>query len=135
MTEQPQFVDNRDGNTLARAINEYLDYLDGRLIDEPDLDVVTGYFNPRGYFSVADGLEHVDQVRLGDDSDRLAVRQHHQRANVGGRQLPGGRPEPRLGGRRQDLAGHAVPDGEWNEHVGRIVASGYVATDEEWGSS
>ncbi|WP_049936336.1 helicase-related protein [Haloplanus natans] len=64
MTERPQFVDNRNGNTLARAIDEYLGYLDGRLADEPDLDVVTGYFNPRGYFSIADGLEHVDDVRL-----------------------------------------------------------------------
>lgn len=64
MTEQPQVVDNRDGNTLAAAINAYLSDLDDRLADDPDLDIVTGYFNPRGYFSVAEGLEHVDQVRL-----------------------------------------------------------------------
>lgn len=62
--DRPQFVDNRDGNTLAAAINDYLDYLDGRLADEPDLDVVTGYFNPRGYFSIADRLDHVGEVRL-----------------------------------------------------------------------
>jgi superfamily II DNA or RNA helicase len=64
MTEQPQFVDNRDGNTLATAIDAYLADLDDTLADDPDLDVITGYFNPRGYFSVSDGLEHVDQVRL-----------------------------------------------------------------------
>ncbi len=64
MTEQPQFVDNRGGNTLATAINAYLEDLDDRLADDPDLDIVTGYFNPRGYFSVSDGLDHVDQVRL-----------------------------------------------------------------------
>jgi hypothetical protein len=64
MTERPQVVDNRDGNTLATAINSYLSDLDGRLANDPDLDIVTGYFNPRGYFSVAEGLEHVDQVRL-----------------------------------------------------------------------
>jgi hypothetical protein len=62
--ERPQFVDNRGGNTLAAAINAYLEGIDGRLATDPDLDVVTGYFNPRGYFSVAEGLEHVDQVRL-----------------------------------------------------------------------
>jgi SNF2 family DNA or RNA helicase len=62
--ERPQFVDNRSGNTLATAINGYLEEIDDRLADDPNLDVVTGYFNPRGYFSVADGLEHVDQVRL-----------------------------------------------------------------------
>ena len=62
--ERPQFVDNRSGNTLAAAINGYLEEIEDRLADDPDLDIVTGYFNPRGYFSVADGLEYVDQVRL-----------------------------------------------------------------------
>ena len=61
---RPQVVDNREGNTLATAINDYLQELDGRLAATPDLDVVTGYFNPRGYFSIQEGLEHVDQVRL-----------------------------------------------------------------------
>ena len=64
MTERPQVVDNRNGNTLATAINAYLSDLNDRLANDPDLDIVTGYFNPRGYFSVAEGLEHVDQVRL-----------------------------------------------------------------------
>jgi superfamily II DNA or RNA helicase len=64
MSERPQFVDNRDGNTLARAIDEYLEYLDSRLADTPDLDIVTGYFNPRGYFSITDGLGHIGQLRL-----------------------------------------------------------------------
>ena len=62
--QRPQFVDNRSGNTLAAAINAYLEEIDNRLADDPDLDIVTGYFNPRGYFSVAGGLEHIDQVRL-----------------------------------------------------------------------
>ncbi|MFC6938930.1 helicase-related protein [Salinirubellus sp. GCM10025818] len=64
MTDRPQFVDNRDGNTLTAAINEYLDGLGAELVESPDLDVVTGYFNPRGYFSVRQGLEEVGNVRL-----------------------------------------------------------------------
>ena len=64
MTERPQFVDNRDGNTLTAAINEYLDGLGADLVESPNLDVVTGYFNPRGYFSVREGLEEVGDVRL-----------------------------------------------------------------------
>jgi superfamily II DNA/RNA helicase/phosphatidylserine/phosphatidylglycerophosphate/cardiolipin synthase-like enzyme len=75
MTERPQFVDNRDGNTLTAAITEYLDGLGGELVDSPDLDVVTGYFNPRGYFSIREGLDQVGDVRLligaqPDDEDR-----------------------------------------------------------------
>ena len=42
MTERPQFVDNRGGNTLTAAINEYLDDLGSDLVGSPDLDVVTG---------------------------------------------------------------------------------------------
>ena len=64
MTEKPQFVDNRDGNTLTHAINTYLADLDERLSDSPNLDVVTGYFNPRGYFSIDDGLDRVGDVRI-----------------------------------------------------------------------
>ena len=64
MTERPQFVDNRDDNTLTAAINSYLSGLGAELRDSPDLDVVTGYFNPRGYFSVHEGLSEVGDVRL-----------------------------------------------------------------------
>ena len=64
MTERPQFVDNREGNTLAAAINDYVEGLDSELVQSPDLDVVTGYFNPRGYFSVRDQLDNIGEVRL-----------------------------------------------------------------------
>lgn len=64
MAERPEFIDNRDGNTLKTAINYYLQQLDGKLAGKPDLDVVTGYFNPNGYFSIADGLDHVGNIRL-----------------------------------------------------------------------
>lgn len=69
---RPEFVDNRDGNTLARAIETYIEDLSGKLADDPDLDIATGYFNPRGYFSVADALEEVGEVRilLGAQPDR-----------------------------------------------------------------
>lgn len=75
MTNRPEFVDNRGDNTLAVAIDGYLDELHADLVESPNLDVVTGYYNPRGYFSVADGLEHVGDVRLligaqPEDEDR-----------------------------------------------------------------
>ena len=64
MTDQPEFIDNRRGNTLAAAITTYLQGLDDKLAADPTLDVVTGYFNPRGYFAIADGLERVEHLRL-----------------------------------------------------------------------
>lgn len=62
--DKPLFVDNRNGNTLSAAINAYLEDLGDHLAGDPDLDIVTGYFNPRGYFSVAGGMEHVDNLRI-----------------------------------------------------------------------
>jgi len=56
MTEQPQFVDNRNGNTLSAAINAYLADLDDTLAADPDLDIVTGYFNPEATFQSPMGL-------------------------------------------------------------------------------
>jgi superfamily II DNA or RNA helicase len=61
---RPEFIDNRDGNTLSQAINEYIADLREKMGPQPNLDVATGYFNPRGYFSVADSLEDVGEVRL-----------------------------------------------------------------------
>ena len=63
-SDQPEFIDNRSGNTLAAAITTYLDSLDTKLAADPTLDVVTGYFNPRGYFVIPDGLERVEHPRL-----------------------------------------------------------------------
>ncbi|MDB9302157.1 phospholipase D-like domain-containing protein [Halorubrum ezzemoulense] len=61
---RPEFIDNREGNTLAVAINEYIDDLREKMGPEPNLDIATGYFNPRGYFEVADALDQVGEVRL-----------------------------------------------------------------------
>ncbi|WP_049998788.1 SNF2-related protein [Halococcus sediminicola] len=72
---RPEFVDNRAGNTLAAAISEYLEELDALLADKPDLDIASGYFNPGGYFSLAEGLDQVGRVRIllgaePDEKDR-----------------------------------------------------------------
>ena len=76
---RPEFVDNREGNTLAAAITEYIDELDDLLADDPDLDIASGYFNPGGYFSLAEGLERVGRVRIllgaePDEKDRTRWR-------------------------------------------------------------
>ncbi len=63
-SNRPEFIDNQNGNTLAEAINDYVGHLSETLADDPDLDIATGYFNPRGYFSVAEGLDAVGDVRI-----------------------------------------------------------------------
>ena len=58
----PRFVDNRRETRSPRrsTVRE----IDNLLADDPNLDIVTGYSTPRDCFSVAEGLEHADRVRL-----------------------------------------------------------------------
>jgi len=61
---QPVFVDNREQNTLARAIIEHLGALrrTGQTPDE--LCVASCYFNPQGFELLANEAQHVPHIRL-----------------------------------------------------------------------
>ena len=63
-TSRPVFVDNRDGNTLGRAITMHLAALrrDGRTPAE--LCVASCYFNPQGLELIANEARHVPHIRL-----------------------------------------------------------------------
>lgn len=61
---QPEFVDNRAGNTLERALVQRLAHLARTLIAPPDVDIATGYFNPEGFARLAPALERAGRVRL-----------------------------------------------------------------------
>jgi len=60
----PLFIDNRDGNTLARAIEAHLAALrrEGRIPAE--LCVASCYFNPQGLDLIADEAWHLPRIRL-----------------------------------------------------------------------
>lgn len=67
--DQPTFVDNREGNTLERAIREHLAALRRSAGPHPDLYprelcVATTFFNVPGFQLVADELEKVGKMRL-----------------------------------------------------------------------
>lgn len=61
---QPEFVDNRDGNTLERALLTRLEWLAANLRTPSDVAIATGYFNPEGFGRIADALERLGHVRL-----------------------------------------------------------------------
>lgn len=63
-TPQPEFVDNRDGNTLQRALLARLEWLAANLREPTDVSIATGYFNPEGFGRVAESLEKLGKVRL-----------------------------------------------------------------------
>mgnify|MGYP000282973514 FL=1 len=61
---KPEFVDNRQGNTLAEALKAHLEWLGSTYATPTELSIATGYFNPEGYFLIADQLENLQKVRL-----------------------------------------------------------------------
>lgn len=69
MTREPTFIDNRDGNTLARALGNVLGLGAGRESDEtpgaPDqVRIATAFFSPTGFAHIAERLATVPTVRL-----------------------------------------------------------------------
>jgi len=61
---RPEFVDNRNGNTLAKAVEGHLSWLGTTYAQSPTLSIATGYFNPSGYAILANQLDKVASVRL-----------------------------------------------------------------------
>ncbi|MFH1276822.1 MAG: helicase-related protein [Candidatus Eisenbacteria bacterium] len=61
---RPVFVDNRDGNTLARAITTHLAALRQEGRTPAELCVATCYFNPQGLELIASEARQVPRIRL-----------------------------------------------------------------------
>lgn len=60
----PRFIDNREGNTFAKAIREHLKALRNAAEAPDELCIATGYFNAAGWLLVADEAERLGKVRL-----------------------------------------------------------------------
>jgi hypothetical protein len=61
---RPLFVDNRDGNTLARAITGHLAALRREGCVPAELCVASCYFNPQGLELIAGEARHIPRMRL-----------------------------------------------------------------------
>jgi hypothetical protein len=61
---QPEFVDNRHGNTLALALTQRIEHLADTLKGPVSLAVATGYFNPEGFGVLAGALDRLGSMRL-----------------------------------------------------------------------
>ncbi len=61
---KPEFVDNRDGNTLLAALRAHMGWAREAYKRPLSLCVATGYFNPEGFSMLAGELEHLSGVKL-----------------------------------------------------------------------
>lgn len=71
---KPEFIDNRDGNTLADAIRCHLRWLSETYAEPIKLSVATGYFDPRGFALLADDLAGLAEIRLLLGAEPMAPR-------------------------------------------------------------
>ena len=60
----PSFIDNRDGNTFAKAIGRHLKGLREAGESSEELCIATGYFTAAGRLRVAAEAERIGKVRL-----------------------------------------------------------------------
>src|SRR5690554_3745059 len=81
---KPEVVTNRDGKTVAGALQTYWSHLITNLRESPSLAIATAYFNPGGFRLLADQLEEARGVRLllgaepdvADDLRRIRTLRH-----------------------------------------------------------
>ena len=84
MTREPAFIDNRDGNTLARALGAVLGVGAGPESDETSgapgqVRIATAFFSPTGFSHIADRLARVPEVRLLLGADLAAGAQNDRK--------------------------------------------------------
>ncbi len=94
---KPTFVDNRDGNTLARAVSKAASALREAGVQTDELAIASAFFSLTGFGLVAGVVEDAPRVRLLLGSDPTPDRLQVPRA-------PGDTDEARRAGREADRA-------------------------------
>ncbi len=114
MTARPDFIDNQDGNTLARALGVVLGVHVDQEVAESDVPpeevrIATAFFNPTGFACIADHLQPVPTVRLLVGAD-LALGAAEERRRLDETPEAFERRRMRVGLRRMDDALHRERD-------------------------
>ncbi len=77
MNQKPTFIDNRSGNTLAKALSETLSIPSSESSHQnPDqLRIATAFFSPAGFKHISDHIKEISSVRLllGADPSGLPI--------------------------------------------------------------
>ena len=64
MVEKPELAVNRDGQTVAQALNGFINHAATGFVGGASVDIATAYFSVGGYSLLADALEAANGVRL-----------------------------------------------------------------------
>ncbi len=64
MPSKPELAVNRDGRTVAQALNGFIAHAATGFVGGAAVDIATAYFNVGGYSLLADALDHASGVRL-----------------------------------------------------------------------
>lgn len=115
VTDQPELIDNRDGNTLAHALRVALDIGSDNVAVENVrpyelVRIATAFFSPAGFAKIADQLRPVASVRLLLGAD-LAFKQLDERKKLAETTESFKRRSMATGLRRMDTAFRRERDG------------------------
>ncbi|MCC6643085.1 MAG: helicase [Deltaproteobacteria bacterium] len=94
---RPLFVDNRDGNTLARSLLDWLKSLRDEEKTPAEICIASAYFNPQGLELIYNEARHVPRLRLLLGAEPTPEAQRPRR-------MPNEPPEPEWTSRRVHAA-------------------------------
>ena len=86
MNNQPDFIDNIDGNSLSRALKEILEaeknetsVISGISNSIDEARIATAYFSPEGFSRIAAAIKNISSIKLMLGSDPIADHERWQR--------------------------------------------------------
>ena len=79
MQNKPDFIDNLDGNSMAKALKEVLENLSSKPVSNIDIEnkidevrIATAYFSPEGFSRISSMIKNIPSIKLMLGSDPIA---------------------------------------------------------------
>ena len=71
MKNNPDFIDNLDGNSMANALKEVLENLSSKPVSNIDIEnkidevrIATAYFSPEEFSSISSMIKNIPSIKL-----------------------------------------------------------------------
>ena len=86
MKNNPDFIDNLDGNSMANALKEVLENLSSKPVSNIDIEnkidevrIATAYFSPEGFSRISSMIKNIPSIKLMLGSDPIADNERWQK--------------------------------------------------------
>ena len=86
MKNNPDFIDNLDGNSMANALKKVLENLSSEPVSNIDIEkkvdeirIATAYFSPEGFSRISSMIKNIPSIKLMLGSDPIADNERWQK--------------------------------------------------------